>query len=72
MQINMKFVCCSSYDFVNHETGERVQGISCSCFDESQNKIIKVKTTKMLNYKFGDDVVVNAVPNGKYISYEIV
>lgn len=67
----VKFICCSAYNFVDSDTGERVQGISCKCFDVENKEIIKVRTDKMLSYEFGDDVLVNVVPKGKYINYQI-
>lgn len=70
MQTTLKFICCSSYDF-NDKDGNRVQGISCKCFDEHSKKIVKVTTDKELNLDFGDDVTVDVVPNGNYLNYEI-
>lgn len=71
MQMIVKFICCSAYDFIDPNTGERVQGVSCKCFDTDNKSIIKVKTDKMVDYEFGDDVLVNVVPNGRYINYQI-
>lgn len=70
MQMKVKFICCSSYDFVDKD-GKRVTGISCKCFDEKNNSIIKVKSNRLLDNKFGDEIVVNIVPNGRYINYQI-
>lgn len=70
MQMTVKFICCTSYDFKDGD-GNRVVGISCKCFDEENNAIIKVKTSHLLPNKFGDDVVVNIIPNGRYINYQI-
>lgn len=70
MQLIVKFICCSEYDF-NDLDGNRVSGISCKCFDEQSKSIIKVKTDKMLVNKFGDDILVDVVPNGRYINYHV-
>ena len=70
MQMILKFILCSPYDFTD-EHGKRVCGYSCKCFDENSNSIIKVKTDRMLDYHFGDDVLVDVVPNGRYINYHI-
>lgn len=70
MQITVKFICCSPYDFKDSD-GNRVSGISCKCFDEESKSIIKVKTDKMLANKFGDDILVDVVPNGRYINYHV-
>lgn len=65
MQMHVKFICCYSYDF------EGMKGIACKCFDTDKKKIIKVKTKHLLDYEFGDDVLVNVVPNGNYLEYQI-
>lgn len=70
MQLTAKFINCEPYDFKD-SNGNRVQGISCKCFDVVSNKIIKVKTEKMLPYNFGDDVTVDVVFNGRYVNYQI-
>lgn len=70
MQMIVKFICCTSYDFVDAD-GKRVVGVSCKCFDENNNCIIKVKTDKMLDYHFGDDVLVDIIPNGRYLNYQV-
>ena len=70
MQLVVKFICCSEYDF-NNPDGNRVKGVSCKCFDEQSKSIIKVKTDKMLVNKFGDDILVDVVPNGRYINYHV-
>lgn len=70
MQTTLKFICCSSYNFKDDD-GNRVQGISCKCFDEKTKKIVKVKTDNLLYYEFGDDVTVDVIPNGNYLNYEI-
>ena len=71
MEFTMKFINCTPYDFTA-DNGMRYSGYSCRCFDTSNKKIVKVKSNKMLNYDFGDDVTVIAVPNGRYLNYEIV
>lgn len=71
MNKTVKFICSKSYDFTNEETGERVQGVSCKCFDEEQKQIISVRTKKVLDYNFGDDVEIEIKLNGKYVSYAI-
>lgn len=71
MQMVVKFICCSAYDFTDRETGERVQGISCKCFDTENKDIIKLKTDKMINAEFGDEIVVDVIPNGRYINYKV-
>ena len=70
MQITVKFICCSPYDFKDSDDN-RVSGISCKCFDEESKSIIKVKTDKMLDCSFGDDIIVDVVPNGRYIKYQL-
>ena len=70
MQVKFKFICCTDYDFTDG-SGKQVKGISCRCFDPKTEKIVKVKTDKKLDYKFGDEVLVNVVPNGNYVNYEI-
>lgn len=70
MQRTFKFICCSAYDFTNKDTGERISGIKCQCFDPEQKQIVSVKTDRMLNYNFGDDIEVDIVPNGRYVSYK--
>lgn len=69
MQVTLKFILCSSYDF--DDKGKHMQGFSCRCYDAKANKIVKVKTDKDLPYVFGDDVTVDVVPNGNYLNYEI-
>ena len=70
MQITLKFICCSSYDFTDDE-GKRVKGVSCKCFDPESKKIVKVKTDTLLDFDFGDDILVNVIPNGNYLTYEV-
>lgn len=65
MQVTLKFILCSPYDF------DGKKGFSCRCYDPKANKIVKVKTDKELPYVFGDDVTVDVVPNGNYLNYEI-
>ena len=71
MQTTLKFICCSDYDFVNQETGERITGIAFKCFEPNSKKIVKVKTDCLIDGEFGDDVLVNVVINGNYLNYEI-
>lgn len=71
MQTTLRFICCSAYNFTDDD-GKKVEGITCKCFDEKSKKIVKVKTNKVVLYDFGDDVLVDVVPNGNYINYEIV
>lgn len=70
MQKTVRFICCSGYDFKD-KAGNRVVGISCKCFDEETKTIIKVKTNHLLDCEFGEEIVVNIVPNGRYINYQI-
>lgn len=70
MQIKLKFICCTDYDFTD-DNGKQVKGVSCRCFDPESGKIVKVKTDVMLYNEFGDDVIVNVKPNGNYLTYEI-
>lgn len=65
MQMKVRFICCSSYDFDGNK------GISCKCFDENKKKIIKVSTNHLLDYDFGDEVIVDVIPNGNYLNYQI-
>lgn len=69
MNIKVRFICCSEYDFMDN--GKRVQGFSCKCYDENSGKIIKVKTDKMVKAEFGTEIPVIAEPNGNYINYRI-
>lgn len=70
MQVVFRFICCNEYDFTD-DNGRRIQGVSCKCFDENAKQIVKVKTDKMLDKVFGDEVLVNLVPNGRYLSYVV-
>lgn len=69
MQLKVRFICCRPYNFVD-DAGNQVHGVSCSCFDEASNKIIKVKVDRVLDYVFGDEIMVNVVFNGNYVRYE--
>lgn len=66
MQITLRFICCYSYDF------EGNKGIACKCFDEHANKIVKVKTNHLIDACFADEITVNVIPNGNYLTYEVV
>ena len=70
MELKMKFINCTAYDFTN-EQGLRFVGFTCRCFNEADKSIVKCKADHMLNYKFGDDVTVVAVPSGRYLKYEV-
>ncbi len=70
MEKVVRFICCKSYDFTD-QNGSRVAGISCKCFDEENNCIIKVKANDMLDCQFGDEISVTCVPNGRYVNYVI-
>lgn len=70
MQTKLRFICCSTYDFAG-EDGSRVKGISCKCFDERSKKIVKVATKHLLDCEFGDEIIVEVVPNGNYLNYQI-
>ncbi|MCH5320863.1 MAG: hypothetical protein J1E36_03825 [Eubacterium sp.] len=70
MQKVVRFINCTSYDFVDKD-GKRVTGISCKCFDEDSKSIIKVKTSHLLDKNFGDEVLVNVLFNGRFVNYEI-
>lgn len=70
MEIKMKFINCTPYDFTS-DNGQHYCGYSCRCFDTSSKKVVKVKSDKLINMSFGDDVTVLAVPNGRYLNYEI-
>lgn len=67
----VKFIMSKSYDFIIEETGERVQGVSCKCYDPEQNQIISVKTNKIVDALFGDDIEIEIKLNGKFVSYAI-
>lgn len=69
MNMTLKFICCSEYDF--EDKGKRVTGISCKCFDEKAKKIVKVQTDKMIKADFGTDIPVIVEPNGNYLNYRI-
>ena len=70
MELTMKFINCIPYDFTA-DNGQHYSGFSCRCFDTSNKKIVKVKSDRMLDNDFGDDVTVVAYPNGRYLNYEI-
>lgn len=70
MQTTLKFICCFSYDFKD-DSGERITGITCKCFDEESGKIVKVKTNHMIDACFADEIIVNVIPNGNYLTYEV-
>lgn len=70
MEIIMKFINCTSYDF-KAENGTRYVGFTCRCFDPATEAIVKCKADHLLDYQFGDDVTVNAVPNGRYLNYHV-
>lgn len=67
----LKFIRSSDYDFTN-DAGERVQGVSCQCFEPVSKKIVKVKTDVVLDFEFGDDVEVNVELNGDRVNYILV
>lgn len=68
MQATLKFILCTSYDFINGD-GERVQGIKCQCFEPNSKTIVKVKTDHIIEAEFGDDLNVLVELNGRYINY---
>ncbi len=70
MEMMMKFINCTPYDFTA-ENGTRYSGFACRCFDTSTGKIVKCKAEHSVDYKFGQDVKVKALPNGRYINYVI-
>lgn len=64
MEITLKFILCKEYDFDGNH------GISCKAYDPNANKIVSVKTDKLLNaFVFGDDLLCECVPNGNYLNY---
>lgn len=70
MEIVMKFINCTPYDFTA-DNGTRYIGYSCRCFDTQTQKIVKVKSERQLKNSFGDDVTVMCTPNGRYLNYSI-
>lgn len=70
LQLIFKFILCKSYDFTDNN-GQRVTGITCQCYDPENKSIIKVKTNHLVNAEFGDDILVNVVPRGRFVDYEI-
>lgn len=71
MNVLMYFIENHSYDFTNRETGERIQGIKCQCFDPESKQIVSVRTDKLLDLDFGDEIEIKCKPNGKYLNYVV-
>lgn len=71
MQTYLKFICCSNYDFTDPNTGNRVSGITCKCFEPTSGKIVKVVTDTVLENDFGDEILVECVPNGNHLTYQV-
>ena len=63
MQKKLKFILCKEYNFEGNE------GISCKCYDPSSQKIVSVKTSRVLKNVFGDEITVNVELNGNYVTY---
>lgn len=73
MKLHCKFINAKSYDFTDGQN-RRICGTSANCFDTQSKSIIKVKvvnSSSIEGKKFGDDIEVIAVPNGRYINYEV-
>lgn len=73
MILECKFINASSYDFTDGQ-GRRIVGTTANCFDTNSKSLIKVKVrnaTAIEGKKFADDIRVNAIPNGRYINYEV-
>lgn len=69
MKIDVNFILSKAYNFKD-EKGNQVEGVSCKCYDPSQNAIISVKTDKVLPYTFGQKISVDCVINGRYVNYQ--
>ena len=70
MQIKFKFINCYEYDFTDKESGERRQGVTCNCYAPDTKKIVKVKTDRLVNKQFGEEITCNVIFNGRYVIYE--
>lgn len=73
MEIAVKFITKTKYDFED-KNGQRVAGTTAYCFEPKTQKIIKVKVKHenvIANKEFGADMTVFAIPNGRYLNYEI-
>ena len=73
MKLNVKFINAKPYDFTDGQ-GKRFVGCNIFVFDSHSNSIIKVKVVNasaIEGKKFGDDIVINCIPNGRYLNYEV-
>lgn len=74
MEIAVKFVTIRQYDFISKTDGQRVVGKKAICYEPKTKKVIEVKIKHenvVRDKEFGDDITVLAVPNGRYINYEV-
>lgn len=69
MELTIKFICEKAYDFT--EKGTRYVGVTVHAYDPKSDSILKCKATGLTGLKFGDDLKVHAIPNGRYINYEV-
>ena len=70
MNFDVLFINQNSYDFVD-DHGQRRAGVSVNVFDPRSKKILKCKSKHLLDLSFGDALTINALPNGRFVSYEI-
>lgn len=73
MNFECKFICAHSYDFTDGQ-GRRIVGCTAECFDAQKKNTIKVKVLHpqaIEGKKFGDDITVHVVLNGRYVNYEV-
>ena len=73
MKFTVKFIVAQSYDFTDKE-GRRVAGCSVHCFDQQTKNFIKCKlvnSAAIEGKKFGDDITVTCIPNGRFLRYEV-
>lgn len=69
MEFTVKFICEKSYDF--KQDGKHYAGVTVHAFDPRSNSILKCKANQFTGLNFGDDLTVYAIPNGRYINYEV-
>lgn len=73
MEVAVKFITSKKYDFTD-DRGQRVAGITAYCFEPKTQQLIKVKVRHenvIRDKNFGDDMTVLAIPNGRYLNYEV-
>ena len=71
MTYKLKFICNAPYDFTDEKTQNRVVGCNLMCFDETSQKVVKVKKRDGQPVKalgFGSPIDVNVIfgSNNKY------